>query len=372
MVGSRAKGRHRLIQEITVNAFSAVNNRFDGRFAVRRDLRHRAGRDEALALAHLEFRAVLAGLSDGVAVLWQYHVYFTNPAFMSLLQRESSEVIGRSIKDFVHPDDRCLLPPDVGPQILRLRLLRPDGGVRFVEITGVGSMSFEGTPTQVALIRDVTEQRVAEEHSAHGSRLAALGSMAASIGHEINNPLSYLIGNLEAALEEQDEQVRRQVLTEARDGARRIHQIVTDLRAFTRLDPFAPMEAVDVTSAVSAAVNLTGNQLRHRARLIRSHDADCVAWAKEGPLVQVLVNLLLNAAQSLSTDRLDHEVRVTSRRIGSEVVVEDTGVGIPPEVVPRIFEPFFHDPISAGRRRAGPFGFPSDHRRFRRHDHGRK
>ncbi len=345
MMASRTKDGRRIVQEITVSRVpDAREHRLEGNLAVRRDLRQRAGREEALAIAHLEFRVVLSALPDGVAVLKGESVYFVNSAFVKLVGRGVDAVVGRPLRAFVHPDDRHLVPACLTREVVGLRVLRPDGSVRFVEITGAGEVSFEGSPAQIALARDTTDQRVAAERTAHASRLTALGALAASIGHEINNPLAFVLGNLEAMLNDAPAAARTGPLRDALEGAQRINAIVSDLRAFSRLEtPGAPL-AIDVAAAANVALNLVGNQIRHRVTMVRGLEPGLRVRAQEGPLVQVLVNLLINAAQAIpERDGREHVIEVSARREGDRVAVRvrDTGVGIAPDVLPRIFDPFF-------------------------------
>jgi PAS domain S-box-containing protein len=345
MLASRTKDGRRIMQEITVSRVDdARDHRLEGNLAVRRDLRQRAGREEALAIAHLEFRVVLSALPDGVAVLKGESVYFVNSAFVKLVGRGVDAVVGRPLRAFVHPDDRHLVPACLTREVVGLRVLRPDGSARFVEITGAGEVSFEGSPAQIALARDTTDQRVAAERTAHASRLTALGALAASIGHEINNPLAFVLGNLEALLNEAPPAARAGPLRDALEGTQRISAIVSDLRAFSRLEAPGALQAVDVAAAANVALNLVANQVRHRVTVLRSLAPGLFVRAQEGPLVQVLVNLLINAAQSIpERDGREHAIEVSARREGDRVAVRvrDTGVGIAPDVLPRIFAPFF-------------------------------
>jgi CheY-like chemotaxis protein len=119
---------------------------------------------------------------------------------------------------------------------------------------------------------------------------------------------------------------------------------VSDLRAFSRLEAPGALQAVDVAAAANVALNLVANQVRHRVTVLRSLAPGLFVRAQEGPLVQVLVNLLINAAQSIpERDGREHAIEVSARREGDRVAVRvrDTGVGIAPDVLPRIFAPFF-------------------------------
>ena len=181
-------------------------------------------------------------------------------------------------------------------------------------------------------------------------RLTTLGTLSAAIGHELNNPLTYVIGNLSHVLEMlsfetqnlSDPEVR-DAIREALGGAERIARIVQDMRSLGRQGA-VKLEPVDLENALELAIRQTSNHVRHRARLSRRFSAAPLVDADVPRICQVFVNLLLNAAQSIPEgEARRHEISVALRAEGDAAVVEisDTGRGIPPSVLSRVFEPFF-------------------------------
>jgi PAS domain S-box-containing protein len=334
------------LNEVSVSPFEADPEAFRGNFVVRRDIAHRAERDAALLSAHTEFRGVLAAIPDGVIVLRSGLVYYANPAFLKILGRDDTGVVGLPFADLVVEDDResfqARAPSD--PIVVRMRSL--EWGSRLVEISAAGSISFEGKPATILIARDITERRIAEEQLARAERLAALGELAAGVAHELNNPMAYVVLNLEllrAHLERRGDTTMREPVNEALDGVRRMREIAIELRAFSRSDgPGAP-EAVDVKRAIGSALNIAQNQIRHRAQVRRELEEGLWVTAREGQLVQVLVNLLVNAAQAIPEgDGSTQAIVVRSRAVNGrvEISVSDTGPGIPAEILPHLFHPF--------------------------------
>ncbi len=184
-------------------------------------------------------------------------------------------------------------------------------------------------------------------------RLVSVGTLAAGVAHEINNPLMYVIANLEfvsralgtadgASTDEKRARLLR-AMAQAREGADRVTQIVRGLRTFSRGDEDrrGPVSVVDV---IESSLAMAWNEIRHRARLVRAFGAVALVEANEARLGQVFLNLLVNAAQAIPEGHVDrHEIRVSAWNDGSHVVVEvrDTGDGIAPEIQGRIFDPFF-------------------------------
>ena len=206
------------------------------------------------------------------------------------------------------------------------------------------------------------ELQATRERLIHAEKMAAVGTLAAGVGHEINNPLAFIISNLHYAATE----VRgarqeagpgkwgevEQALDEALQGADRVRRIVQDLRTFSRMQP-ERMKRVDVHAVLELALSFADAEIRHRARLVKDYGELPVVLGDETRLGQVFLNLLVNAAQAIPEGHADrNEIHVTTRkdeRGHITVSVRDTGTGIPPEVLPRIFEPFFTTkPVGVG------------------------
>jgi PAS domain S-box-containing protein len=334
------------LNEANVTPFAADPEAFRGNFVVRRDVAHRAERDVALLQAHREFRGFLSAIPDGVAVLRDDLVYFANPALLRLVERDDRAVVGLPFAELIAEDDRDAFLQREPERPIAVRMPAPNGDRRFAEISAAGSISFEGRPASILIARDITERRIAEEQLAHAERLAALGELAAGVAHELNNPMAYVVMNLELVretLERRGDASTREPLTEALDGIRRMQEIALELRAFAGSDGEGAPDAVALDRAVESAVNIARNQIRHRAVVTRDLEPGLSVRARDGQLVQVLVNLLANAAQAIPDDGARHTVSITTRSVDggrAEIAVSDTGTGIPAEILPRLFNPF--------------------------------
>jgi signal transduction histidine kinase/CheY-like chemotaxis protein len=200
-------------------------------------------------------------------------------------------------------------------------------------------------------IRAEAEQRRLQRELVFADRLASIGTLAAGVAHEINNPLSFLLANLEyvrrgpaAPGADGEDGGPAEALREASEGARRIAEIVRGLRAFGRRDANTSPGPVDVRKAVQAAVSMAQAQARPRARLAVDLADTASVFGREHEVAQVVLNLLINAIQAIPEGRpAENEVRVTTAaRDGHvELAVRDTGVGIAREHLGRIFDPFF-------------------------------
>ncbi len=203
------------------------------------------------------------------------------------------------------------------------------------------------------LASEMREREGLEVRLRFSDRMAAVGTLAAGMAHEINNPLTYVLLNLEM--------LRKQIvragggstdgaldgaveLSEAaHEGAKRIRDIVSALRIFSRGDE-APRQAVDVRDPLRFALGIAANELKHRARLVTELGEVGLVVANPGRLGQVFLNLLINATQAIPTGHADENTITVRTGMTGETVfveVEDTGAGIPEDARAHIFDPFF-------------------------------
>jgi len=215
----------------------------------------------------------------------------------------------------------------------------------------------------VALSNDVSEVRRLQANAIQNDRVIALGTLAASVAHEINNPLTYMLGHarmLQETLENADQvvtglkgaegDVLRELVARMRHmlepiccGTERIAAITRDLRTFSRPGP-DEAAIVDVRAVVETVLQLVGKELEARARLSVDLRETAAVRGNQARLVQVILNLVVNAMQALPSDRPEEsEISVSTRNDGGDVVIEvgDSGPGVTLVDRERIFEPFF-------------------------------
>ncbi|MEO0602268.1 MAG: PAS domain-containing protein [Myxococcota bacterium] len=279
------------------------------------------------------------------ALWWSKEVYRIH----GLDPREGSPTLQQAFEAY-HPDDRPKVERVVQRAIenqqdfdFELRLLRADGAVRQVMARGRVEPGPPGAAGSLfGTFQDVTEQRETASRLRRSERLVSLGTLAAGVAHEINNPLTYVVGNLTMLVEEIEDPELGQMARDAAHGAEHVRRVVDGLRTFSRMADGQQREVLPLDEVLDQAVQLSGHVVHHRAELLREGTGLPQVLGDRAPLVQVVCNLLINAAQAIPSNRPGH-VRLRAFRDGADAVidVEDDGPGIPEDVRERIFDPFF-------------------------------
>ena len=269
-------------------------------------------------------------------------------ASVDQLPTDRHDELGRLAQVFVQMLERLYA------QQQQIQVMNADLAARVQERT------HELTRTHTAM----AELKRTQEQLIMADRRVSVGRLAAGVAHEINNPLSFLSGNLEflaheapeirerlrkggpKAAEEASEMLAELAgaIADSRQGAQRVVQIVRGLKTFAR-DDEDRRERILLSTSVDAAIEMALNEIKHRARLVRRFEPAPWVIANEVRLCQVFLNLLINAAQAIPDGAHErHEIRVS---IGTDPTgcafaeVTDTGSGIPLEIRGRIFDAFF-------------------------------
>ncbi len=318
---------------------------------------------KALERSRDSFRTLVESAADAILVIRDLKIVYVNPALVELLGYQSDlDLLGRPVLDMiVHPSEHGMVAERVaeatarplGYQLPRkvIRLIRGDGSCAWGDAVTVHT-EFEGESATISMIRDVTERRRLEQRVRQSERLASLGTLAAGVAHEINNPLAGIMANLEYTLQElkptlevnADLEDCGDALRESYEAADRIAKIVRGMKSFSRAEKEEP-RVLDLQAVLASAVNMSRTEVRHRAHLVQQHGALPPVYADEVSMTQVLINLVVNAAQCYPPgDAADHPIHLTTRTDteGRAVVeVRDEGPGIPDDTMARIFDPFF-------------------------------
>jgi signal transduction histidine kinase/DNA-binding NarL/FixJ family response regulator len=318
--------------------------------------------------------------TDGIVVLDSAtRVSFINPAACAMLSVDGEELLGER---FSHP-----IPGEGEPESYQVQL--PDGLMSVLIATAIASI-WDGRDSTIIQLQPALRPSVPPNipssippgmHGARVSedRLRTVGRLAAGLAHEVNNPLTFVLANLES-LRESHQVVRRfirtlrvdlstqevitpqsfeqivadanlqeviddaaDMLTDCHKGMHRIQDIARSLGTFSRADD-TEAEMIDVTRIVDDACAMVFNQIRYRARLVKRFEPVPMIAAFPGRIAHALVNLLTNAAEAIDGGAYEkHRIVVATRVDGDHVVVSvtDTGAGVREDDRGRIFTPGF-------------------------------
>jgi predicted ATPase/signal transduction histidine kinase len=275
----------------------------------------------------------------------------TRPSYATFMER-------------IHAEDRPSLEQAVQRAVrersrfqLEYRIVLPDGSVKHLQSVGQPDVTESGDLEFVGTVMDITERRYADEalrstqaELARVARLTTMGELAASLSHEINQPLGAIVTNSEAGLrwlnrDEPDLDEARDAFSRMVRDAQRASGVVRGLRALAKKS--GPQVAkLDINDAIQEVLTLTRSESQRHGVVLRTEATtdDRPVFGDRVQLQQVLLNLIMNAVESMSavTDR-PKMLTITLQPIepsGLMVAVEDTGIGLDPAIADRIFDSF--------------------------------
>ncbi len=342
--------------EVSLRPFTASGH--DYVRAIARDITERRAALEAVRLSEEKFRDAFQEASFGILLAdEQGRIVEANRSLQLMLGLSESELVGHPLDDFRHPEQagrsrelRAVVEGLSQRAVDERKLRKKDGSVlhAVIRVNAVGE-SDEGRRLVIAFVEDVTERKLLQQRLLFADRMASMGTLAAGVGHEINNPLAFVAANLGFAVEELESDSGdlgevTAALKEAQQGAQRVREIGRDLRTFAREDQ-SGAASCELAKVLQTAMKLAQNEIRHRARLVSDFGPLPFARGSEHRLGQVFLNLLVNAAHAIPEGHAEQNQILVSARVLPEkmvaVEVRDTGHGIPANLRERIFEPFF-------------------------------
>ena len=333
--------------------------------ALNAEERQRRQAESALRASEERFRALVENSSDAVMLIdAEGRVSYITPSSQRLVGWNAREMVGRSIFDFVHPDDREVASARMAEALRRLeqtvsaelRLQHADGSWRSVEMISVNHLNDPSVQAVVVTARDVTERRGLEEQLRQAQKMDAMGRLAGGIAHDFNNLLTAILGYCNLMLDEMRAgDPLRDDVEEIRKAGNRAASLTRQLLAFSRRQLLQP-QIVDLNELVRQTEKLLRRLIGEDVELVIALTPETAA-VKVDPssIEQVLVNLAVNARDAMPVGGLltvetavvdldsSHAIAHMTVDPGRYVMlsVGDTGRGMDASTRERLFEPFF-------------------------------
>jgi two-component system NtrC family sensor kinase len=344
---------HRTSEERDVAVSSGpfrVNGEIIGTVATLRDITDPKRAQDTLARSEARYRHLVESASDAIVTLDANGRFTTvNHAAENISGYKRDELVGQWFAPMLPDDD---LPKALGhfqqalageTGLFETQFYRKDGEVRTISVTYSTPQKDEEV---LCLIRDVTDQKMLQEQLIQSEKMSAIGQLVSGVAHELNNPLAGISAFAQLLLAEKrfppDQRTAAETIY---SEARRASRIVKILLTFARQHK-AEKVPTAINQVLDDTLELRGYELRVRGIDVRREYDESIpdTMADAHQLQQVFLNLITNAEQAMEQrDGHHHRLTVRTRRSGEaiRIEVEDTGAGIPANLVERIFNPFF-------------------------------
>ncbi|MGB3906355.1 MAG: PAS domain S-box protein, partial [Anaerolineae bacterium] len=317
------------------------------------DVTDRIRVDEALRQSEESFRALAENANDGIVIFSGEGVLvYANARAGKITGYHAAELLGMTVKDLAHPDEfeklvariRKRVAGDPVPRQYETTIINRSDEIVPVEITGAQTI-WHGQPADIVILRDITRSKRDQAALIQAEKLAITGKLAASLAHEINNPLQTVIGCLGLAEETlADGGDVNKYLHIGREELRRAASIAGQLRNLGRRPKPEERELTDVRELLEQVLMLSRKQCEDRRVEVEWTAPDDLPPLALVPdhMQQVFLNLTLNALDAMPEGgRLQVRAAHDSDPDGLRISFSDTGVGIGPDDLPHVFDPFY-------------------------------
>jgi PAS domain S-box-containing protein len=279
---------------------------------------------------------------------------FVSPRVKEVLGFAADEMVGTTLGEITHTDDRSTLSASVRDILTgkatfgstEVRVRHKQGDWRRLKCNFSPLFDESGKTEGIVISgRDVTEVKRLEEQLIQAEKLASMGQMLAGVAHELNNPLTAILGVSELLRDREgiDESAKRQLEMTHRQ-ARRAARIVQNLLEFSR--PASPQKkSLDMNTIIERTLQLHEHSLKRNNVQVEFHPTPGLpaVIGDANQLIQIFLNLISNAEQAIHEVRTSGRIQIHVAQSGGRVTttVQDDGVGIKPETLPKLFDPFF-------------------------------
>ena len=335
-----------------------------------RDISERVAREEAYTR---EISQYISMINTAPVMMYlkdiEHRYVIVNEAFCQLVGKGLSEIRGKTDyeifpsekADTNHEDDTKVMQTNETVIKHEESMTNTLGEKKWFTTTKVPIHDYLGNITGVVgLTQDVTELHMGREKLIQADKLAAIGTLAAGVAHEINNPIGFINSNLntmgkylkkiKSYIDEPDEDDREDIndiiddfkdaIEESVDGTNRVKKIVADLKSFSRVDK-SDKEAVNLNEGIESTLNIVWNELKYNCKVEKEFGELPDIYCYPNQINQVFMNILVNAGHAIEGDNGLIKIKTWHENNSIYISIKDNGKGIPPENQKKIFEPFY-------------------------------
>ena len=313
-----------------------------------RDLTDQRKLEKNIRESKRNLEAIFDGIQDLLSIQSpDYKILRVNRAVIRKYQTTFNELIGKKCYEAycqrTSPCDKCPVAVTIQTQQPSFSIMKfPDADTTLRTFSYPILDEKGGLTSVIEYVQDITEEHQLQEQLIQSEKLAGIGTLASGVAHEINNPLSGIIGMAEIALEEEDPSENKNHLTDILNCAHRISEIVKGLRSYSRLAKNAEQSLMDINEVLEESLKMVHLVLKNTsAEVIKTLQPVEKIEANPGEIQQVFTNLITNAFQAINGEGGKLILSTRSLKDSVEVKVGDTGMGIPAKYLKKIFDRFF-------------------------------
>jgi PAS domain S-box-containing protein len=348
------KDGSRFLANVVITALRDQEGKLQGFSKISRDVTERYEMERKLHQEREFVRSLIESFPDLIVVLdTEGRFKYVSERIKDILGVSPEEYVGKPIGQRIRPEDRAKLQKvfqnaiagQKGQDQIEIRAQHVDGTWKILRISANPLFDEKGKIVgMVSSGRDVTESKHLEHQLADKEKFTAMGQMMAGAAHELNNPLTAILGVSDLLRERATDDATRRQVDLVLQQARRAATIVQNLMAFSR--PLAQGRAtLRLGEILKEALQLERANLEKKNIRVQftAPDDSATVDGDRKLLLQVFLNILANAAQSISPAHEQGQVDITVARIEDQIRVTfaDDGPGIPAEIIGKVFDPFF-------------------------------
>jgi len=313
-----------------------------------RDLTEQRKLEKKIRESKRSLEAIFDGIQDHLSLQApDYKILRVNRTVAKNYKTSFQELIGRKCYEVYFqrtlPCEKCPVSITIEMKQPATSIIKIPEGNTTLQIFSYPILDEKGGVVSVIeYMKDITEEQRLQEQLIQSEKLAGIGILAAGVTHEINNPLSGIIGMAEIALEEDDLFQNREYLKDILNCAHKIAEIVGGLKSYSRAAKKEDQSPVDLNEVLEESLKMVRLAIKTPSvEVIKQFQTVEKIRANMGEIQQVLINLITNAFQAM--DGKGGKLILSTRSFKDlvEVKVIDNGMGIPPKYLNQIFDPFF-------------------------------